>query len=194
MTTRLITPAAALAVDIEDAREALGLERDDTTMDGRLTRWLKGIIASAEHKSGRAFITQQWRITLDTFPVAKDGSAGGFRLDHAPLVSIESIRYFDIASEQQTLDPQDYTIDTVSEPGYAVPATGKTWPDEADRINAVWVDYTAGYGDTHASVPETVKLYILAMLVELVDPMTKAERATPQTEFVDRLLDSVKVY
>jgi uncharacterized phiE125 gp8 family phage protein len=188
MTTRLISAPAALAVDIADAREALGMERADSSMDGRLIRWLKGIIAAAEHETGRAFITQNWRLTLDSFPEAEDGGAGSFRLNHAPLASI------DTDGAQQTLDPQDYTADTVSEPGYAVPAEGTTWPAEADRINAVWVDFTAGYGASHESVPENVKLYILAKLVELIDPATKVERATPQTTFIDHLLDSVKVY
>jgi uncharacterized phiE125 gp8 family phage protein len=194
MTTRLTTAPAALAVDIEDAREALGMERTDATMDGRLTRWLKGIIATAEHETGRAFITQGWRLTLDSFPVAEDGGAGGFRLLHAPLASIQSINFIDPNGITQTLDPQDYTADLVSEPGYAVPAEGRTWPEEADRINAVWVDYTSGYGEGHETVPENVKLYILAKLVEMIDPATKTERATPQTTFIDSLLDSVKVY
>ena len=185
MTTKQITAPAALPVSLDEAKLSLRIDGDE--LDGDVTRWIKGIVATAEHETGRAFIHQTWRCTLDEFPDA-------IRLDHAPLVSVESIRFYDVAGVLQTLDPQDYLVDTITEPGYVVPASGRAWPATADRINSLMVDYTAGYGATEVSVPENVKLYIIARLVEQYDPDTRMLRDSVQSEFVGRLLDAVKVY
>jgi uncharacterized phiE125 gp8 family phage protein len=194
MTTRLIVPAAALAVSMAEAKESLRIEVDNDSLDASIIRWVKGITAAAEHATGRAFIHQQWRETLDTFPFLQSGSAGPIELAHAPTATVERVRFMDVDGVWQTLHPQDYIVDVISEPGYIVPASDKAWPETKDQINAVMIDYTAGYGPTDADVPETVKLYILARLVGQMDPATRMERDSVQSEFTDRLLDAVRVY
>jgi hypothetical protein len=82
----------------------------------------------------------------------------------------------------------------VSEPGYAVPGVGKAWPTTCDRINAVNVDVVAGYGETEASIPKGIKLYILAALTLQFDPSVKFDKDTVQSSFIDSLLDRYKVY
>lgn len=71
---------------------------------------------------------------------------------------------------------------------------GKAWPTTCDRINAVNVDVVAGYGETEASIPKGIKLYILARLVEQYDPAIRVEKDTVQSSFLDGLLDRYKVY
>jgi uncharacterized phiE125 gp8 family phage protein len=135
MTTRLIAPPAALAVSMEAARLAarVDVEADGTSpMDAAVAQAVRTFTEEAEHATGRAFITQTWRLTLDQFN-------GAIRLENSPLVSVVSVKFYDIAGAQQTLDPQDYVADTASEPGYVVPASGRTWPATAARINAVHV-------------------------------------------------------
>jgi hypothetical protein len=82
----------------------------------------------------------------------------------------------------------------VSEPAYVVPARGKSWPAASGEINAVTVDYTCGYGATEASVPEGIKLYLIAKLREQYDPVVKLDRVVLQNSFLDRLLDRYMVY
>lgn len=187
MTTRLITPPAELAVSLAEAKQNLRIESDDTSLDQLITAWLGGVIDHAEHRMGRAIISQTWRVTLDRFPDA-------IELAMPPLVSVTSLKYIDAEGVEQTLDPQDYLIDAVNEPGYVVPAQGRAWPTTADQINAVSVEFVCGYGADSTSTPKAIKTYILAKLVEQFDPATRSESVTVQSSYLDRLLDRYMVY
>lgn len=187
MSTRATTPPAELAVSLAAAKETLRIDASDTSLDASITRWIKGVTREAEHQLGRSLINQGWRLSLDAFPDA-------FRLDHPPIVSIQSIQYFDVDNTLQTLDPADWLADIVTEPGFIVPGIGKAWPESYDRVHAVTVDYTAGYGATEESVPVNVQLYILARLAEQFDPSGREFKETAQSKFVERLLDRERTY
>ena len=183
MPTRLITPPAALAVSLAEAK--LNLRIDGNEQDSMIEAWIHGITAHAEHLTGRSFINQTWRVTLDSFPDA---------IELPGPVSSVTVKYIDEAGTEQTLDQADYIVDSASEPGYAVPGVGKAWPATYDRINAVNVDVVAGYGDSEVNVPKGITLYILARLVEQYDPAVRVEKDTVQSSFLDRMLDRWKVY
>jgi hypothetical protein len=68
-------------------------------------------------------------------------------------------------------------VDTYSEPGRVAPARGDSWPEpDSETLNAVNVEYYAGYGDTEATsitnigtrIPN-VKLAILTLCVHWYD-------------------------
>jgi len=185
MTARLIIPPAALAVSMEAARLAarVDLEEDGTSaLDSQIEQAVRTITEKAEHETGRAFISQTWRMTLDHFP-------GAIRLPNAPLASIEHVKFYDAAGARQTLAPQDYEADAENEPGYAVPAPGRAWPTTGGRINAVEVQYICGYGPDHTSVPDAIKGYILAHVQQQFSPVPNAK-----PENFERLLDRYRVY
>jgi uncharacterized phiE125 gp8 family phage protein len=186
MTTRQVSPPAVMAVTLADAKDTLRIDQDDTALDSQIAIWIAGIVAEAEHLAGRAFVNRPMRVTLDAFPDA-------IRLS-APTYSVESVKFIDVSGQAQTLDPADFYEDKVSEPGYVVPATGKAWPATSARINAVTVDYTAGYGPDATTVPPTARLYILARLAEQWDPLIKEFKESVKSNFVGRLLDDLKVY
>lgn len=187
MPTRLITPPAALPVSLAEAK--LNLRIDGDEQDSTIEAWLHGITAHAEHITGRSFINQTWRVTLDEFPDA---------IELPVPVSSVTVKYLDEAGAEQTLDPADYIVDSVSEPGYAVPGVGKAWPTTCDRINAVNVDVVSGYGASEAYIPNGIKTYIIAKLIEVYDPAIGINVLTvgkPYTvSYIDGLLDRYKVY
>jgi uncharacterized phiE125 gp8 family phage protein len=182
----MVRPPAALAVSLDDVKDTLRIERDDTSLDALLAIWAAGVTAEAEHATGRAFINRSMRVTLDRFPDA-------IRLS-APTFSVESVRFQDPDGQWQTLDPADYYADKVTKPGYVVPARGKSWPATADGLNVLAVDYTAGHGPDSTTTPAAAKLYILARLAEQWEPASKEFKETVQSAFIGRLLDSLKVY
>ncbi|WP_198116926.1 head-tail connector protein [Massilia rhizosphaerae] len=186
MTTRQVSPPDVMAVTLADAKAQLRIDSDDTAFDSQLSIWIAGITEEAEHATGRAFVNRPMRVTLDAFPDA-------IRLS-APTFSVERLKFVDVDGQEQVLDPVDYFADTVTEPGYIVPASGKAWPATADRVNVVSVDYTAGYGSDATTVPSSAKLYILARLTEQWDPIVKEFKETVKSNFVGRLLDNLKVY
>jgi uncharacterized phiE125 gp8 family phage protein len=187
MTSERITPPAALAVSLASAKDTLRIDMDDTSLDGLITLWIKGVTQEAEHATGRAFVSQKWRVTLDSFPAA-------IRLARAPAMSVESVKFYDQAGQLQTLDPADYYADIVSQPGYIVPGIGKAWPSTQVRANAVTVDITCGYGPDSTTTPECAALYILARLAEQWEPASKEFKGTVQSDFIGGLLDPIRTY
>lgn len=173
MTDRLIIPPAALAVSMTAARNSA--RASGTALDAEIEQKVRDFTENAEHETGRAFITQTWTVTLDAFPPA-------ICLPHPPIASVVHIKFYDAAGVLQTLDPQDYTVDTTSEPGYVMPAPGCAWPTTAARINAVEVQYVCGYGPDETSVPAAIKGYILGMVENDYFP-------NPNAQFLCRKLD-----
>lgn len=180
MTERLITPPAAMAVSLDAARDAARV--DGTDLDVMIEIQVRAITEDAEHLTGRAFIQQTWRVTLDRFPSA-------IRLPAPPVSAVSSVKYLDADGVEQTLHPDDYTVDAVSEPGFIVPAPGKAWPSTACRINAITVDVVCGYGAADATTPASIKAYILAKVQEHFAPA-----GTPESPYLVCLLDRFKVY
>lgn len=103
----------------------------------------------AEKFTGRSFITTTWKYTLDKFP-------SQFLLPRPTLISITSLKYYDADGNQQTLGAANYDVDIESEPGRVVESYGNYWPTTYDMINAVEVNYTAGYGAAATDVPDAV--------------------------------------
>jgi len=185
MTTERISAPVALAVSMSEAKETLRIDEDDTSLDITIGIWLRGIAAEAETQTHRAFVNRSMRVTLDGFPDAIKLSA--------PTFSVESVRFLDPDGVTRTLDPADYYVDRVTVPGYVVPARGKGWPATEAHVNAVSVDYTAGYGPTAATVPDEVRLYVLARLAEMFDPAAREFKETQASVFLKGLLDGLWV-
>jgi uncharacterized phiE125 gp8 family phage protein len=181
-----VSPPTALAVSLAMAKDQLRIEQTDPDSDALLTLWIKAITQEAEHATGRMLINRPMRVVLDAFPDA-------IRLC-APTYEVASVKYVDVNGVEQTLDPADYYADKITEPGYVVPASGTAWPATASQVNAVSVDFTAGYGVDDSTVPEAAKLYIVARLAEQWDRDSKEFKETVASSFIKGLLDQIKVY
>jgi uncharacterized phiE125 gp8 family phage protein len=186
MSTRLIVPPAALAVSMEAARLMVRVDVDEngkSALDVEIEQAIRTYTTEAEGEINRAIIEQTWRVKLDSFPDA-------IQLQNPPILAVEHVKFRDSSSgDWQQLDPQDYEVDDDSEPGYVVPAPGRTWPLAARRILAVEVLYRCGYGPDHTSVPDGIKGFILARVQEHFET-----NGQPKNEYVKRLLWPYKVY
>jgi len=188
MSKEQTSAPVALALTMAEAKQALRIEEDDTSLDVTIGIWIKGITVEAETQTHRAFVNRGMRVTLDRFPDAIKLSA--------PTFSVEAVRFLDPDGVERTLDPADYYVDRVTKPGYIVPARGKTWPATEEHVNAVTVEYTAGYGPSGATIPDEVRTYILAKLQ--VQFETAVGGGAPvgkpfNVEYLDRLLDGLWV-
>ena len=124
---------------------------------------------------------------MDTFPCA-------VILRQPPILEVTSVVYLDRDGVEQTLDPQDYLLDNVSEPGYLVPNVGRSWPETLDRINAVQVNYRAGYGTGPGGVPEPLRQWILLAVGDLYTTRrAHGEKPSVKHGFVDSLLDPYRM-
>lgn len=148
----VVTAPAIEPLSLSEAKDQLSYSHDH--QDRLIGSLITAARVYCETVTGRAFITQTLRLTADAFP-AYDGE---FRLPRPPLLTVTNVQYTDTAGATQTVTAANYVVDATSLPGRIALAYGETWPTDAiQEIGAVRVNYTAGYGATAASVPETIK-------------------------------------
>lgn len=177
---RITTPTEPVTL----AEAKLHLRVDGTDEDALIQGLISAARETCEDRTEGTVPVTGWRLTLDTFPDA-------IKLPRPPIVSVESVKYLDTAGVQQTLSPLDYVVDTVSAPGYIVPAFGKAWPETRDQINAVEVEYTAGA----AAAPHALKAWMLLAIGEMfMNREGSAERPAVAHGFADRLLDPFRAW
>lgn len=142
---------------------------------------------ACENRIERTLIQTAWVLTLDTFPDA-------IELMMAPVISVAGVQYIDQDGATQVLNPADYVLDRAREPGWIVPAPGKAWPITEGGINKVTVTYLAGYGDTAAAVPASLKHWMLLALTDLYENRAAhGEKPAVRHNFVDGLLDPYRM-
>ncbi len=104
---------------------------------------------------------------------------GGSRLQDlfkAPLVSVDSIKYFDDTNTEQTIAVEQYQVYTSRIPGaYRFISTFNS-PLVYDRLDSARVRFTAGYGaagasidEQRAAVPAPIKSAILLLIGHLYE-------------------------
>lgn len=153
MPLQLDTPATADPVTVAEAKAHLrvGFSEDDTLIEGLIA----SATAEAQTITRRQLVTATWKLLLRDFPAGDEP----IRVPLPPLQSVSSVKYFDTNGTEQTIASANYIVDIASEPGRIALAPDKTWPGVQDRINAVTVEFIAGYGDPSA-VPERIKTAI----------------------------------
>lgn len=98
-----------------------------------------------EQRTWRQLITATLMLRLDRFPAGRE-----IILPRPRLVSVASIQYLS-SGVWVTLDAGRYTVDPQSEPG-RVSVDSAGWPTADETLNAVRIQFTAGYGAA-AAVP-----------------------------------------
>lgn len=129
------------------------VDDDDDTLINQL---LKASMSWAEMFQRRLYIERNKFLYYDNFPEI-------IRPPYSPLVKILYIQYVDPDGNNQTLDADNYRVDTDSEPGRITIAHNCYWPDTRNLTNAVKVKYRVGYGGA-ADVPDEIKSAIKLLI------------------------------
>lgn len=162
-----VASAANLPITLDEAKAHCRVTTTDE--DTLIERLIKAAVHELELRIQRTLCETTYVEVFDRFPT------GGIRLAYPPLLSVQSIVYFDETGSQITLSSNDYIVDSHSEPGWIFPAIDKTWPDTQDRINAVSVTYKAGYlaGGTaqqqREAVPESLRAWLLIRVATMFE-------------------------
>lgn len=185
MLTQL-SPPAAEPLTLADAKLHLRVDADITEDDGLIAALIVTARQQAEHRTGRALVTQQWRLGLDRF--ADDS----LELPLPKLQSVQSVTYLDADGVRQTLAGAEYDVVTDELVGRLLPAFGKTWPDCRIRTGSVQVSYTCGYGAA-SDVPQSIKAWMLLAIGAWYENREALTSGKPVAElprsFWDGLLD-----
>lgn len=163
MAIRLITAPAFEPVTLAEAK--LHLRVDHTDDDTLITELIKAARVFVEKFTARALVEQTWELVIDAFPTNE------ILIPLPPLISVTSIKYDDLDGAEQTLPGTEYSVDTVSQPGWVVPVT-TGWPSSVfNGINSVRIQYAAGYASANSpptdNVPSSLKSAILLQIGNL---------------------------
>ena len=189
MAINLIDSPTEEPISLAEAKKHLRVEiTDDDDYINSL------IVVAREHVetiTRRALITQVWELGLDNFPSEE------IEIPLPPLQSVGSVKYTDTDGVVQTLSAEKYTVDSKNEPGVIVPVYGGSWPATRNIINAVLVQFTAGYGDTGADVPESIKQAMLFLIAHFYENREAVSAGTVIREMplaVESLLATYRVW
>jgi len=144
------------------------LRVDGADSDTLLTALIIAARENAEKYLRRALITQTIQARYDSFSY-------DMYIPRPRLVSVSYVKYLDADGVEQTLDPSKYKVDSYSEPARILPAYGLVWPVTRHEMNAVTVEFIAGYGAA-ADVPQAIKQ---AMLLHVGHMFENREQTTP---------------
>lgn len=131
------------------AEARVQLKQEEVSFDDALvTSLVKAAGKLAENKTNRSFMQSAWLWSGANFP---DCDLNGFfTLRPGPLVSVASVKYYpaDGGAQVVMVVGTDYEVDTRSTPGKI---RFLTVPSVDDRIDAVEIVFTAGYGAAGAN-------------------------------------------
>lgn len=220
MAVKLVTQPSVEPVSLDEAKANIRV--DDAFDDAAIERRIISAREEAENICRRAFITQTFELYLDSFPSLNNQNTvfgymseqistygvgtvrnysvrfRGQRIDlpFPPLQFVDSIKYYDTLGTLQTLNAAAYLVDAISEPGCITPAPSMSWPDTQQRVNAVQIRFTAGYGNA-ADVPKNIKEWILMQVGALNENRESiavgSRLVVVNLPFADRMLDRYKI-
>lgn len=155
-----ITPPSYQPITLAQARAQCRIDSDNTAEDTMFSGvWIPAVTEACEQLLKRSIMAQTWVLTLDGF-------ADEITLPNPRLLSVTSVEYKDTAGAWQTLAGTVYEVDSASEPGRVVLASGQGWPAVFDGVGVVKITYSAGYASgseaaQQAAVPASIKQWLL---------------------------------
>jgi len=180
---RTVEPSVEpVTIDEFKAHARIDYDDQDTVIAGLITAartW-------CEEYLQRSFITTTWTLTTDDFP-----QNDYIHVQRANLIAVTSIQYVDTNGSTQAWSSSHYRVDAYNEPPRIQPAYGAWYPFARDISNAVTITFTAGYGATAASVPQTIKQAILMLAshwFENREPVNIGNIVSPLPMTVEALL------
>lgn len=142
---RLSLPAPCITLDEAKAH----LRVTGTQEDLDILQKLAEAQGAVEDLLGRALSSQQFRLSLAAFP-------DFIELPRPPLISIQSVKYYDENDTLQTLAVEDYILDSDAEPA-RIYQTDEGWPTTSSTVRpAVLVEYTCGHSEDRPVEPQVV--------------------------------------
>jgi uncharacterized phiE125 gp8 family phage protein len=169
---RVITAPTVEPITLDEIRAQTRTDWD--AEDDVLQAYAAAARSWVEEVTGRAIMTQTLEMTLDEFP------CGEFDLPRAPVQSITSVKYKDMAGAEQTLASSTYLLDESRFVPRLALASGASWPSTDGTAGNVKVRFVAGY----TTAPLPLKQAILMLAAD----WHRNRESPPENAAVDRLI------
>ncbi len=122
--------------------------------------FVAGLIRAAreevERFTGIAMIDQDWRLTLDSWPLGDHVT-----IARHPVKQILSVTVYGSEGEASLIDPASYQLDPLSRPARL---HFENRPAPAIAMNGIEIDLRAGHGEAGTDVPDLLKRAMMLLV------------------------------
>lgn len=157
------SPDSGPALDLDKVKRQRRLG-STTSIDDLIDTWISGATSHFQEQTGRQIITAPFEYRVDCCPPVDRY----IEIPKAPLQAVTAFKYLDGDEAEQTFDAENYTVITPKgdhcAPGRVVLNSDASWPSTLQREGAVWIEFTAGYGDTPADVPALIQSTLMFLV------------------------------
>ena len=154
----VITEASVEPVTVAEVKNHLRVT--DNTEDGIISGLITAARKYVEQILRRSLINQTYAYYLDDFP-----NREFIQLPFPPLLTVDFVKYYDQTGVLTTMPTDDYQVDNKATPARITLKDDATYPTvELDKVNAVEIQYQAGYGNTADDVPMPIRLVIIQLV------------------------------
>jgi uncharacterized phiE125 gp8 family phage protein len=157
MTSILVTGPAVEPITLDEAKAHLRV--DSTAEDGLIQSLITAARLHTETLTGRALITQTWRMVLDDWP-----TNNVLIISLGPLQQVTELRVYEDEDVLVTIQPTEYLVETVGVPARLAMRDHQSWPKPGRPIGGIEIDLTVGYGDLADDVPRSLRQAILQIV------------------------------
>lgn len=156
MISYLLAGPAEEPVTLAEAKAWLKVDGADE--DALIATLITAARLHLESVTGRALVTQSWRLVLDCWP-----AGGVVRLPIAPMQTLTAIRAFDEDGDEHAIALAQFLAESGVMPARLIlPATVDGMPALRQRLG-IEIDYVAGFGAADA-VPQELKQALLVLV------------------------------
>lgn len=156
----LITDAAIEPVSLTDFKNSAKVDADSE--DALVSVYISAARKHFELITDKICNTQTWELNFDRV-------RRWIKIPKNPVQSVTSVTYIDGAGVSQILSTDDYIVDIKSEPARI---RIENFPEVDDTLNALTVNFIAGYGATVETVPTDIRRAVLYMAAQFYEHRT----------------------
>jgi uncharacterized phiE125 gp8 family phage protein len=166
-----MTGPASEPVTLTEAKAHLRVDLTDD--DATIARSIAAAREWVETATGRALITQTWRMTMDAWP---DGEA--LTLTRPPVQAVTAVRTFGATGVASVWSGANYAMAFGAEPQRLV-RLASAWPEPGRTRAGIEIDLTCGYGALAGDVPAALRQAVLLKTAQLYERRGEDAAAAP---------------